>query len=110
MEPSSTRAPTRSCRAAGQHRAAAHFLHVADYWADQVESWCFSPDRGHYIRLASDPDGAPGPETVLSIDFIELVRLGVRRPDHPEVRSSLAQGDTHLLWVGPGGAAWRRYI
>jgi len=96
--------------AAGEHLAAAHFLHVADYWADQVEAWCYSPDRGYYVRLASDPEGGPGPETVLSVDFIELVRLGVRRPDHPEVRSSIAQVDTRLLWVGPGGPAWRRYI
>ena len=62
-------------------------------------------DRGHYVRLASDPDRGPGPETVLSVDFIELVRLGVRRANHPEVRSSIAQVDTHLLWVGPGGPA-----
>jgi len=94
---------------AGEHVAAAHFLHVADYWADRVEAWCYSVERGHYVRLGADPETGPGPEAVLSTDFIELVRLGVRRPDHPEVRASIAQVDTHLLWVGPGGPAWRRY-
>ena len=95
---------------AGEHLAAAHFLHVADYWADRIEAWCYSSERGHYVRLGSDPEAGPGPEAVLSVDFIELVRLGVRPANHPEVRSSIAQVDTHLLWVGPGGPAWRRYI
>jgi glucoamylase len=96
--------------AGGEHVAAAHFLHVADYWADRVEAWCYDFARGHYVRLASDPEQGPGPDAVLSTDFIELVRLGVRRPDHPEIRSSIGQVDTHLLWVGPSGPAWRRYV
>ena len=95
---------------AGEHLAAAHFLAVADYWADRVEAWCYSLERGHYVRLGSDPETGPGPDAVLSVDFLELVRLGLRPPDHPEVRASLAQVDTHLLWVGPGGPAWRRYV
>lgn len=94
---------------AGEHLAAAHFLHVADYWADRVEAWCYSGDHGHYVRLATDPETGPGPGAVLSVDFLELVRLGVRPPSHPAVLSSLAKVDAELLFVGSGGPAWRRY-
>ena len=79
--------------AAGEHLAAAHFLHVADYWADRVEAWCYSPGRGHYVRLGTDPENGPGPEAVLSNDFLELVRLGIRSPEHPAVRASLVKVD-----------------
>ena len=96
--------------AAGEHLAAAHFLAVADYWADRVEPWCFSPEKGHYVRLASDPDEGAGPNDVLSTDFLELVRLGVRGADHPAVLQSLHAVDAQLLFRGPGGPAWRRYV
>ena len=94
---------------AGEHIAAAHFLAVADYWADRVEAWCFSAERGHYVRLATDPESGPGPGAALSADFLELVRLGVRRPDHPAVLSSLHAVDAQLLFRGGGGPVWRRY-
>ncbi|MDQ6919700.1 MAG: glycoside hydrolase family 15 protein, partial [Candidatus Dormibacteraeota bacterium] len=96
--------------AAGEHLAAAHFLHVADYWADRVEAWCYSSERGHYVRLGSDPETGPTPDAVLSVDFLELVRLGLRPADNAEIRSSIAQVDRQLLWIGPGGPAWRRYV
>jgi glucoamylase len=47
---------------------------------------------------------------VLSTDFLELVRLGLRAPDHPPIVSSLARVDAQLLFMAPGGPAWRRYI
>jgi glucoamylase len=95
--------------AAGEHLAAAHFLAVADYWADRVEAWCFSQSRGHYVRLSSDFEIGPGPAAVISADFLELVRLGVRPADHPAVLASLAEIDAQLLYLGPGGPTWRRY-
>ena len=94
---------------AGEHIAGAHFLAVADYWADCVEAWCFRADAGHYVRLGRDPDTGPGEDSVLSTDFLELVRLGVRPARHPAVVSSLAKVDAKLLFVGPGGPTWRRY-
>src|SRR5207302_942326 len=58
-------------RLAGDHVAAAHLRVVADYWADRIEAWCFSEARGHYVRLAADPDAGAATGGVLSIDFIE---------------------------------------
>jgi glucoamylase len=95
---------------AGEHGAAAHLLTVADYWADRVDAWCYNAGAGHYVRLASDPDSEPGPSAVLSTDFLELVRLGLRPPDHPPVVSSLARVDGQLLFVAAGGPSWRRYV
>lgn len=93
----------------GDHVAAAHLLDVADYWADRVEAWCFSASLGGYVRLGVDPDAGPGPDAVASADFLELVRLGIRRPDHPAVLASLALVDRLLLYRTPVGPAWRRY-
>ena len=47
---------------AGEHIAAAHFLAVADYWADRVEAWCYSRERGPSVRPGSDPETGPGPD------------------------------------------------
>lgn len=96
-------------KAAGEAAAAAHLCAVADYWADRTEAWCFSQSQGHYVRLGSDPEVGPSAGAALSADFLELVRLGVRRPDHPAVIASLAKVDTELLYVSPVGPAWRRY-
>jgi len=95
---------------AGEHLAGAHLLAVADYWADRVEAWCYNAGAGHYVRLASDPDSEPGPSAVLSTDFVELVRFGIRSPDHPAIVSSLAKVDAQLLFMAPGGPSWRRYV
>ncbi|GAC1659007.1 MAG: glucan 1,4-alpha-glucosidase [Candidatus Dormibacteraceae bacterium] len=95
--------------AAGEHVAAAHLLAVADYWADCIERWCFAPGPGHFVRLSTDPDLGPGPAAVLSTDFLELVRLGVRSPTHPAVIASLRRVDADLIYLSPVGASWRRY-
>ena len=95
---------------AGQHVAAAHLRTVADYWADRIEAWCFWPLAGSYARVGQDPQGGPGPGSLLSADFLELVRLGVRRPDHPAVLESLQRIDAALGVTTPAGPAWRRYV
>ena len=95
---------------AGQHLAAAHLRTVADYWADRVEAWCFWPMAASYVRLGQDPQAGPAPGSLLSADFLELVRLGIRRPDHPAVLQSLARVDAALRVMTPAGPAWRRYV
>jgi len=96
--------------AAGQHVAAAHLRAVADYWADRVEAWCFWPLAQSYARLGQDPQNGPGPGSLLSADFLELVRLGIRRPNHPTVLQSLDRIDDALRVMTPAGPAWRRYV
>jgi glucoamylase len=94
---------------AGEHVAAAHLRHVADYWNERVDSWCFSPQRGHYVRLGSDPNVPPAASSALSIDFLELVRFGLRAPNHPLVKSTVQAVDALLKVDFEGGSAWRRY-
>ena len=94
---------------AGEELCASHFLDVADYWADRAEAWCFSPRSRCYVRAGQDPDAGPSAHSAPSVDFLELVRLGVRPPDHPAVLASLATVDRLLRFDSPVGPAWRRF-
>lgn len=89
--------------------AAAHLRTVADYWNARLEHWCLARPGGFYARLADDPDEGVGPEAVIAVEFVELVRRGLRRPDDPNVLSSLRAVDGLLKADTPSGPAWRRY-
>jgi glucoamylase len=93
----------------GEHLAASHLRSVADYWSERVDSWCYSPPRGHYVRLGTDANAPPPASSALAVEFLELVRYGLRSPNHPLVRATLTAVDTLLKEQLPGGAAWRRY-
>lgn len=96
---------------AGEEPAAAHFLAVADCWNDRLESWTYLGAMQHYVRLAGDPDlGADGQQQVIGVEFLELARRGLRRPDDPRLLSSRASADPTLRAPLPHGAAWRRYV
>lgn len=112
-------------------------LALADCWNAHVEAWTSA--RGtdiaracgvdaHYVRVASPPSGYRGDATrrVLPIknltrdpglpaeeqvgpDFLQLVRLGLRRADDPLVRDSVKVVDQTLRVETPYGPAWRRY-
>jgi glucoamylase len=91
--------------------AAEHLRAVADYWNDAIERWTYLPSAQHYVRLSSDPDRGPqAHQHVVGVEFLELVRRGLRRPDDPRIRSSLAAADAVLRMEVPGGPAWRRYV
>ena len=118
-------------------RARAFALALADFWNASVETWTSISGTpmakrlgvdSYFIRVApsdvlSDPSAllrnlelknrepgrtVPADEEV-SVDFLELVRLGLRRADDPMIRSSLAVTDTILKVETPNGPAWRRY-
>lgn len=89
--------------------AADHLRAVADYWNSRLEHWCFARPGGFYSRLADDADDGVGPEAVIGVEFLELVRRGLRRPDDPNVLSSLNAVDGLLKAETPRGVAWRRY-
>jgi glucoamylase len=61
------------------------------------------------VRLSSDPDQGAQAEHVVGIEFLELVRRGLRRPDDPRVHSGLAASDAVLRVPVPGGPGWRRF-
>jgi glucoamylase len=117
-------------------QTAALILDYADWLSAHVEDWTVA-QRGelvpgkpkHYIRINPadpeqpaqycDPDtatiqianngGAHPARNVVSADFLELVRLGVRDARDPLMLDSLAVIDRVLKYDLPQGPCWRRY-
>jgi glucoamylase len=111
-------------------------LGYADWLSAHVEDWTVT-DRGelfpdvprHYIRinpsdpqmigLSADPNeavidlrnggGKHPARNVVGGDFLDLVRLGVRRADSALMRDSVAVIDHVLKRDLPGGPSWLRY-
>lgn len=111
---------------------AAHALSLADDWNARVESWTYARDteldrrhgtRGHYVRIAppgqtaQDGDVAlrnRGRETVaakdlLGLEYLYLVRMGLRAPDDQRIRDTTRLIDAVLRVDLPGGPYYHRY-
>jgi glucoamylase len=105
-------------------RRAAGYLRKADSWAKNVQRWTATsngPYSGdpYYLRLTKDrkPNrgtkyaiGDSGPSAldqrrVVDVSFLELVRLGVKRPDDPAILNTLQIVDDRLK----AGAFWHRF-
>ena len=112
-------------------------LALADFWNSRLESWtavrATSLARrlgvdGYYIRVAPGevmerPDSlrslltlknrarnaAVPADEEFSIDFLQLVRFGLRGANDPIVRDSIAVADALLRVETPNGPAWHRY-
>jgi glucoamylase len=115
-------------RKAGADDDAARYEATADDWQSHVESWTattngpYSADP-YYLRLTKDANpndgstysiGDSGPSaaderTVVDTSFLELVRLGVKRPDDPTIRNSIAVADDRLAVDTPNGRFWHRF-
>jgi glucoamylase len=116
--------------------AAAFILDYADWLSAHLEDWTVTKQGEllegkprHYIRInpsdLSRPDIIPDPDTavihivngggsyparnVVSADFLQLVRLGVRDPHDPLIVDSLEVVDAILKHDLPQGPCWRRY-
>lgn len=112
-------------------------LGLADFWNANLERWTVVHDTplakrfgidGYYIRVAppdvlrkeesvhevlqiknrSDTGQVPADEEV-SIDFLQLVRFGLRGADDPAIRDSIAVTDALLKADTPNGPVWHRY-
>ncbi len=113
---------------------AAAVLALADEWNERLEHWCYVGDTelahrlgidGYYVRLAVPKDGpTPGCDlvslrnrngetitarTLLSLDFSYLTRLGLRAPDDPRIRATVAAVDRLLRVRTPSGDLFHRY-
>jgi glucoamylase len=113
-------------------------LTVADYWNSRLEDWTFVSGTelarrqgvsGYYVRVAPaevlneesalsrvltiknrDDDGADAPASEqVALDFLQLVRLGLRGAEHPWIRDSLRVADELLRSDTPQGPVWHRY-
>jgi len=112
-------------------------LAVADYWNARLESWTSVGEDaplarmygvpGYYVRVAPEqtliaerPDGVlpirnqqQDPSLPVSaqvgVDFLQLVRFGLRRADDPLIMASVKVADALLKVDTPSGPVWHRY-
>ncbi|SDD47262.1 glycoside hydrolase family 15 protein [Belnapia rosea] len=112
-------------------------LLLADDWNSRIEDWCVGADPGlmarhgigpYYVRAASPAVFAdraairePVPvrnhageclvpaDSLISTDFLQLVRFGLRRADDPVIAASVALVDALLRVETPAGPCWYRY-
>jgi len=112
-------------------------LQLADYWNTRIEDWTAVYDtplarrhgvRGYYVRVApplatadqralmdrlpiknrADGTALPADEQV-GVDFLQLVRAGLRRADDPLILDSVRIADALLKVQTPSGPGWHRY-
>jgi glucoamylase len=87
-----------------------HYVRVRPASVDDPEP-DEGPDLGS-IRLPNLPPGTadvfPASE-IVDTGFLDLVRYGVRRADHPLVLDSVKVADETLRVTTPFGPVWRRY-
>ena len=112
-------------------------LLLADFWNARLEDWCVAHDSAlgrahgvaaHYVREApteilSCPAALrrhlsiknraddPGLDATgqIGVDFLQLVRLGLRRADDQLIVDSLKLVDALLKTDTPNGPVWHRY-
>ncbi len=112
-------------------------LLLADFWNARLEDWCVARGTGldaahgiagHYVREAPTEVLAcpaalsrhlpiknraedPGLDAAdqIGTDFLQLVRLGLRRADDPLILDSLKLVDALLKTETPSGPVWHRY-
>jgi glucoamylase len=112
-------------------------LAIADYWNASLEDWTAVMNTelaerhalpGYYVRVAPrealsdrgvlqrvlpvknqvlDP-GLPA-FAQIGVDFLQLVRFGLRRPDDPLIEATVALADMLLKVETPSGPSWHRY-
>lgn len=110
----------------GDDASRAHWTEVADDWAKKLPGWTVTHTgkyaREYYIRIAQkgEPDvGGPidtangggiwDEREIVDAGFLELVRLGVVRPDDPLVTESLPVIDKAIRVETPNGPTFYRY-
>jgi glucoamylase len=112
-------------------------LSIADEWNASLEEWCYVTNTdlarqhevdGYYVRIAprevlgnrsalnrsllihNRSDGASPPASEqIAMDFLQLVRYGLRSPMDPHILSTLKVADALLAVETPSGPVWHRY-
>jgi glucoamylase len=116
---------------------AALALRLADEWNSLVEDWCVATGTaldqqynlpGHYVRVAPrailaddhalnqrvlihnrSDNLAPEASEQIALDFLQLVRYGIRRPDDAYIKATVLLADRLLRTDTPSGPVWHRY-
>lgn len=110
-----------------------YVLSLADYWNERIEDWTYVTDGplarqfgvdGHYVRIG--PTAAQGglcgrvpvanrsgeslPAVALvGMEYLSLVRLGLRAADDPRIQNSVKIAEALLKVETPLGIAYHRY-
>ncbi len=111
---------------------AVYALSLADDWNERIEEWVYAEDteldrangtRGHYVRILppcgtaergrvqikNRHDESVRAHDLLGLDFLYLVRLGLRAPDDPRIRDTVKLVDKLLAVHTPTGTFYHRY-
>lgn len=111
---------------AGDSASAAAYLKTADEWNANIERWTLTSSgplaKGrYYLRISSgDPNsaevltianngGSYDQRAIVDSSFLELVRLGLRRADDPNIVATLALTGEVLKVGTPKGELYYRY-
>ncbi|MEA2437687.1 MAG: glucoamylase [Thermoleophilaceae bacterium] len=112
----------------GDSASADLYLATADQWRKSVQGWTATTNgpyapKPYYLRLTKDAkpdagttysigDGGPSAADQRSIvdpSFLELVRLGLKRPRDAVIRNTLRVVDAKLAVRTPNGTFWHRF-
>lgn len=108
-------------------------LSLADSWNERVEEWTYATDTdldqqfgtaGHYVRIGpagheglhgrvqilNREEGGSVPASMLvGLDFLYLVRLGLRSATDPRITDTVRIADGLLATLTPCGVTYHRY-
>jgi glucoamylase len=108
-------------------QSAQTYLMKADSWASSLDRWTATSNgplaRGNYYLRITENDspndggkieinsggGTYDEREIVDAGFLELVRLGIKRPEDPLIVRSLAIVDRLIKVETPGGSGWYRY-
>jgi len=111
-----------------------YVLALADCWNERIESWTYTTSGkfcdshgvpGYYVRLGArlEDGGLQGmipirnradnlterSADLIGLEFLYLVRTGLRRADDPKIRATVALVDAVLAADTPSGRSFYRY-
>lgn len=109
----------------GDKTTAGKYLETADNWTQNIEKWTVTKEgnaAGHYLRITENDNPNDGARMeinssslviderkIVDAGFLELVRLGIKRPRDPLIVESLKLIDQLIKVKTPVGDAWYRY-
>ena len=110
----------------GDAASASRYLQTADDWQANVNAWTLTTTGpygpAYYLRLTKDGNpnagttynvGDSGPtldqRAVVDPSFLELVRLGVKAANDPNITQTVGVVDRQLGATTPRGTFWHRY-
>ncbi|HKU76784.1 MAG TPA: glycoside hydrolase family 15 protein [Pyrinomonadaceae bacterium] len=109
----------------GDAVSARKYLETADNWTQNVEKWTVTKEgnsSGYYLRITANDNPNDGAKMeinssslvvderkIVDAGFLELVRLGIKRPRDPLIVDSLKLIDQLIKVKTPVGDAWYRY-